>query len=391
MKSSSRSRTPSRLSNPVMTFLVVLGLAAVEQAQTFTTLYDFSGGSDGGNPDAAVIQDPAGNLYGTTGSGGSSGPNGVVFKLDTAGNETVLHTFSGLDGQNPDAPLVRDRAGNIYGTTYWGGSNEWGTVFKIDTRGRERVLYGFTHGPNGCNPFQGLVADEAGNFYGTTTGCGSANYGTIFKIDRVGKFTLLHSFAGSPSDGAEPAYGHLTMDDSGNLYGLTSGGGAYSYGALYKLSKSGTLALLYSFKGGLKDGCGPQGSVVQGKAGNLYGTTGGCGSNKYGTIWKVSKTGKETILHNFAGGSGDGCYPVAGVTRDRKANLYSVTGECGANGYGALYKLSAKGKLTLLHSFDQSDGDYPAGEVLRTDEGALFGTVLQGGDYNAGTVWSYVP
>jgi len=139
--------------------------------------------------------------------------------------------------------------------------------------------------------------------------------------------------------------------------------------------------------------------VVQDQAGNFYGTTSECGSNNYGTIWKVSKNGKETILHNFTGGTSDGCDPSAGVARDSKGNLYGMTYVCGANNYGTLYELSASGKLTLLHSFDDTDGAYPYGEVLRTTKGTLFGTVTSGGTgdngtcngYGCGTVWSYKP
>jgi uncharacterized repeat protein (TIGR03803 family) len=178
------------------------------------------------------------------------------------------------------------------------------------------------------------------------------------------------------------------MDKSGNFYGVTSAGGAYNAGALYRLSKSGNLSLLYSFHGGTRDGCDPYGSVVQDEAGNFYGTAGYCGSNNYGTIWTVSKEGKETILHTFAGGTSDGCNPLAGVARDLKGTLYGVTSGCGANSFGAFYSLGPKGKVTLLHSFGlNADGGYPVGEVLLTTQGTLYGTTNQ----IAGTVWKYVP
>lgn len=386
----------------VMTFLLVVVLSALAQAQTFTVLYNFTGGSDGNETDSGVVQDPAGKLYGTTILGGDlncDAPSGcgVVYEVDTAGTETVLHSFSGPDGQGPDAPVVRDKAGNIYGTTAGGGSAGYGTVFKIDTAGNETVLHSFTGGSDGCLPWQGLVMDEAGTVFGTTWGypC-SSGYGTIFKVDSAGNFTVLHHFAGYPSDGANPRFGHLTLDKCGNLYGMTLWGGAYDGGALYKLSKGGTLTLLHSFGSGW-DGCYPEGSVVRDEAGNFYGTTSMCGPDDgFGTIWKVSKTGKETILHSFAGGTSDGCFTHAGVTRDSKGNLYGVAYWCGANGWGALYKLNACRRFTLLHSFDKSDGFNPVGEVLRTDKGMLFGSTQQGGtgDCNGlgcGTVWSYVP
>jgi len=387
----------------VMAFMAVLVLAAFAQAQTFTTLYNFTGGADGGSPNAGLIQDPAGNLYGTTEIGGSGHyyADGVVFEVNTAGTETVLHSFGGYpDGGGPAAPVVRDKAGNIYGTTVSGG-NDCGVVFKIDSAGNETVLHTFS-GSDGCGPLQGLARDKAGNLYGTTapqlcTDC--SGVGTIFKIDRAGDFTLLHTFTGGSSDGVFPYYGHLTMDKSGNLYGATWGGGAYGYGVLYEFSRSGKFIVLHSFNNSSSDGCYPYGSVLMDKAGDFYGTTSGCGSYYYGTIWRVSKTGKETILHNFAGSPSDGCTPYAGVSRDPKGNLYGVTTACGANYYfGTVYELSAKGKLTLLHSFDGADGQLPLGEVLRTSAGALFGTTYYGGTSNCriyystcGTVWSYAP
>jgi len=384
-------------------FIVVLVLSPLAKAQTFTTIYNFTGGADGGNPYAGLIQDPSGNLYGTTVNGGSGHyyNYGVVYEVDPVGTETVLHSFGGYpDGGGPATPLVRDKSGNIYGTTSSGG-NDCGVVFKIDSVGSESVLHTFT-GSDGCGPLQGLVRDKAGNLYGTTapqlcTDC--SGYGTIFKVDNKGNFTLLHTFTGGSSDGLFPYYGHLTMDKSGNLYGLTWGGGAYGYGVLYELSKTGTFTMLHSFDNSSSDGCYPYGSVLIDKAGNFYGTTSGCGSYYYGTIWKLSKNGKETILHNFAGSPSDGCTPYAGVTQDAKGNLYGVTTGCGTNYYyGTVYKLSAKGKLTLLHSFDGVDGELPIGEVLTNSAGTLFGTTYYGGTSNCriyystcGTVWSYAP
>jgi uncharacterized repeat protein (TIGR03803 family) len=389
---------------PAITLVYALGSFA--PAQTFATLHNFTE-EEGFGPYAGVIQGPSGNLYATASYGGD--PNcdrygdgcGTVYEMNTAGTETVLYSFLGSpNGKIPYMPLARDKAGNLYGTTFEGGgsgfSDGWGTVFKIDTAGNETLLHKFNGSSDGCYPWQGLVADASGALFGTTWECGAAGNGTIFKVDSTGSFTVLHNFAGYPSDGANPQLGHLTIDKSGNLYGVTTVGGSEGDGALYELNTSGKLTLLHSFKG--SDGCNPFGSVMGDIAGNLYGTTGYCGSHDDGTIWKVSRGGKETTLHQFAGGASDGCNPVAGVSRDSKGNLYGVTSGCGAHGnYGALYELSASGKLTLLHSFDGSDGTYPYGEVLRTTNGKLFGTTYAGGNnncpaqYGCGTVWSYAP
>jgi len=264
-----------------------------------------------------------------------------------------------------------------------------GTVFKIDTAGNETVLHSFVGGTSdGCGPLQGLW-DEAGTLYGTTYGCGTLGYGTIFKIDRAGNFTLLHSFAGS--DGAYPEYGHLRMDNSGNLYGVTHSGGLVE-GVLYRLSKNGTLTVLHSFGRGT-DGCGPAGSVTLDEFGNLYGTTTSCGSdNAAGTIWKATKKGRETILHNFVGVAGGGV-PWAGVARDPQGNLYGVTYGGGVDYGGVVYELSKNGTYTVLHTFGANGN--PMGELWRTADDTLLGTTQYGGTgdcgYGCGIVWSYVP
>ncbi len=382
-----------------MTILVVFFLAALAQSQTFTTLYSFTGEADGNLPEAGVIQDQSGNLYGTTWLGGEvqddcNYPNGcgVVYEVNSSGTETVVHTFGATsgDGLLPITPLAQDSQGNFYGTTYESWAY-YGAAFKIDTAGNETVLASFYRGSDGCFPAQGLILDDSGNLFGTTSECGSTAYpgsGTIFKIDSAGSLTVLYTFIGS--DGANPYFGHLIMDNSGNLYGVTPMGGVHDAGVLYKLTTAGRLTVLHSF-GRTSDGCYPWGSVVMDKAGSLYGTTHSCGSHGYGTIWKVNKKGKETILHSFAGSPSDGCYPFAGVSRDAKGNLYGVTTGCGANDWGTLYELSASGTLTLLHSFSGTDGEDPYGEVLLTAKGELFGTATSGGTYGYGTVWSYVP
>jgi uncharacterized repeat protein (TIGR03803 family) len=389
----------------VLAFTVLLVLGAWGQAQTFTTLYNFTGGADGGSPYVGVIQDQAGNLYSTATQGGdlSCQPPvgcGVVYELNAAGMETVLYSFTGppSDGVRPLTPLVRDNNGNIYGTTWLGGSGcepyGCGTVFKIDTAGAEVVLYNFAGESDGCNPSQGMILDGSGALFGTTLGCGSSGKGTIFTIDSAGKFRVLHGFTGS--DGSGPGNGYLTMDKSGNLYGVTQSGGHFDNGELYKLSKGGKLTVLHSFRRDrdIRDGYYPYGSVALDGAGNIYGTTNDGGSHFAGTIWKVAKNGKETILHSFDWS--DGCRPLDGVTWGSNGNLYGVTNRCGASHQGALYELSAKGKLTLLHSFNGPDGKYPIGEVLRTINGTLFGITAEGGSgncsgYGCGTVWKYVP
>jgi uncharacterized repeat protein (TIGR03803 family) len=231
----------------VLTFLVIIALAAVASAQTFTTLYNFTGGSDGGNPYAGVIQDKAGNLYSTAVNGGhlncgyGGSGCGMVYKLKTSRRETVLHRFSGSDGEWPYTSLIQDHKGNFYGTTETGGSSGYGSVFKINAAGKETVLHSFAGGTS------------------TTNGCGSSGYaGTIFKIDSTGKETILHNFAGGSSDGMYPIRGHLIMDKAGDLYGLAERGGSTGCdgsgcGVLYELKSKGKFTIVHSFAGGTSE------------------------------------------------------------------------------------------------------------------------------------------
>jgi uncharacterized repeat protein (TIGR03803 family) len=362
------------------------------QAQTFDVLYNFTGSSDGGNPYAAVLRDTSGNLYSTAANGGSSG-KGVVFKLNTSGTETVLYSFTGgNDGGEPLAGLIRDSAGNFYGTTFSGGSSGDGVVFKLSKSGSESVLHSFAGGSSdGAHPWGGLIQDSKGNFYGTTSGGGASNWGTVFKLSKDGTETVLHTFAGGESDGEFPMYTSLVMDGKGNLYGITEQGGPDNRGLVYKLSPSGKFTLLHGFLGGTTDGCFPYGTPAMDAKGNLYGTTYKCGSASEGMVWKVSKKGAETVLHNFAGGSSDGAYPYAGVIMDAKGNFYGDTAYGGSSGDGAVYKLNKKGKLILLHSFAGSDGQLPIATLVRDAKGNFYSTAFEGGRDGYGTVWKLTP
>jgi uncharacterized repeat protein (TIGR03803 family) len=182
-----------------------------------------------------VILDSGGNLYGTT-FGGGAFAGGTIYKIDSAGTETLLYSFGKVaeDGANPEASLIRDSAGNFYGTTNGGGTAKLGTVFKLDSSGHETILHTFTGGTDGANPDGALVRDSAGNLYGTATFGGSANYGVVFEIDASGKETILHTFSGQ-SDGGNPQ-STLILDPAGNLYGSAGGGGGGArYGTLFKL------------------------------------------------------------------------------------------------------------------------------------------------------------
>jgi len=264
-------------------------------------------------------------------------------------------------------------------------------VFKVDPSGSETVLHSFTGGADGVIPVGGLLRDAAGNLYGTTSQGGTSNDGILFKISPSGKETILHTFTGSTKDGKYPSYTSLLTDAQGNLYGVTEEGGSADGGILYKLSKTGKLTILHSFTGGTTDGCNVLGTPFRDAAGNFYGTTSSCGTDNLGTVWKVNKYGKEKVLHSFAGGTSDGEYPLAGVIMDAEGNLWGNTETGGATKFGTVYKISKSGHYTLVHSFDGTDGKYPYGSFAQNAKGTIFGSALNGGTIGYGTVWKIIP
>jgi uncharacterized repeat protein (TIGR03803 family) len=392
-------RLPSKTLMSTISLASILSIALATatqpaQAQTFSVLYTFTGGADGGTPYAGLVLDNQGNLYGTTVAGGAGlfdCPTGcgTVFKLDTAGKETVLHSFgeTSSDGEGPFyGYLVRDGAGNLYGTTDSGGTHGSGTIFRVSPTGKE-VFFSF-NGSDGGFPLAGLVADTAGNFYGTTyvrgDGCPPYGCGTVFKVTSAGKETVLHSFTGAP-DGDNPFAG-LVADSAGNLYGTTVTGGASGAGSVFKVEPNGKETVLYSFTG--LDGALPFGGLVRDSAGNLYGTTQAGGANFFGTVFELDTTGKETVLYSFTGGS-DGATPYAGLVRDSAGNLYGTTSQGGMDNIGTVFEVDTTGKETVLYSFTGgTDGGLPYAGLARDSAGNLYGT---SSNYGWGAVFKITP
>jgi uncharacterized repeat protein (TIGR03803 family) len=245
-------------------------------------LYRFTGtGGDTAQPFAGVVRDASGNLYGTTLYTGF----GAIYSVDLTGQEKVLYSFTGQAGANPYGSLLLDSKGNVYGTASFGGSFSAGIVFKVDPTGTETVLYSFTGGTDGGYPEAGLIRDAKGNLYGTTSSGGSSGAGTVFKLDPSGTETVLYNFTGG-ADGANPAWGTLLRDSAGNLYGTTSQGGASDFGVVFKVDTTGKETVLHAFSG--RDGKTPYGTLVRDKAGNLYGTTYEGGAFGGGVVFKIA-------------------------------------------------------------------------------------------------------
>jgi uncharacterized repeat protein (TIGR03803 family) len=334
--------TVSTLTLAVLSALLLIA-ARPAQAQTETVLYSFgSQGGDGQYPCyAGLTFDKKGNLYGTTFEGGAYG-FGTVFELTAAGTEKVLHSFSSQagDGFIPYAGLTFDKKGNLYGTTFEGGAYGSGTVFELTKKGTEKVLYSFgSQAGDGQYPHAGLTFDKKGNLYGTTFEGGAYGYGMVFELTAAGTEKVLYSFGSQGGDGYYP-YAGLTFDKKGNLYGTTFVGGAYGYGTVFELTKKGTEKVLYSFGSQGGDGYYPYAGLTFDKTGNLYGTTNGGGGYGGGTVFELTAAGTEKVLYSFGSQAGDGHVPEAGLTFDKKGNLYGTTNYGGAYGYGTVFELT---------------------------------------------------
>jgi uncharacterized repeat protein (TIGR03803 family) len=383
--------------------LIVAGFSALAQAQTVTLIHSFEGGAkDGFSPTAGLILGIDGNFYGTTYNGGPTDA-GVIFRVNPAGLFSLLFTFGADNDANPIGRLVQDSAGYLYGTTYDGGKYASGTVFKFDiVSDKLTILHNFTGKTGGGNPKGDLLITAAGAMVGTTFWGGSPKCyskigcGVVFQLS-PSKFTVLHTFAGSPKDGAHPAAGFI-QDSAGNLYSTTSEGGAYGdgelnlgYGTVFKLSPAGKKTTLYSFGGVASDGIAPSADLISDSSGNLYGTAAGGGIYGAGTVFEVTPGGKETALYQFTGGD-DGDGPVAPLVRDAEGNLYGTTLKGGSAGFGVVFELSKSGTFTVLHTFagPPNDGSLPEGGLLPYN-GVFYGTTIGGGKYGDGTIYKLEP
>ncbi len=323
------------------------------------------------------MRDSGGNLYGTTYEGGSANA-GLVFRVGKSGYEALYSFRGGTDGANPYAGVAIDAAGNLYGTTYYGGAANAGVVYRVDPAGNETVLYSFTGGADGANPYAGVTLDSAGNLYGTTVKGGPASAGVVFKVTPSGQETVLLGFNGKEK-GANP-YGAVVFDSTGNLYGTTYHGGGGGFGEIYKLSPSGEMSVFYSFR--QTQGGESQSGVITDAAGNLYGTL------RF-EVYKVDPAGNYTMLHRFDGeGPQD---PAAGLAMDAGGNLYGTAGDGGgAANAGLVYKIDTAGNFKELYGFPGGPTHQaPTPGVVLDAAGTIYGSSPNAG--MAGMIYKLEP
>lgn len=398
--------------------------------QTLAVLHDFTGAGDGGNPDAGLTVDAAGNLYGNASIGGAG--HGLVFKLthkNSAWILTPLYVFQGgNDGAMPFGGLSFGPDGALYGTTQYGGGGPCyngfvgcGTVFKLTPPASichttscpwtETVLYRFQGQPDASYPTSNLIFDQAGNIYGTSNEGGTSGAGTVYELTNSGgnwSESILYSFKGwLGQDGASPRAG-VIFDAAGNLYGTTpqggTGCGSPGCGTVYELSpsQSGWVETLLYNPPGWPNPAFTYGGVIFGPAGILYGTTVGGGSNMVGTVYQLAMrqgAWAATTLYSFPGPYGDG--PYAALAKDSAGNFCGTTVEDGSHGCGQVFQFSRSGNnwvFTDLHDFFGFDGCYEYDTVAFDAAGNMYGTSYAGGTYTCfaggggcGTVWEITP
>jgi uncharacterized repeat protein (TIGR03803 family) len=373
-------------------------------------IYNFSGGSDGGNAATGIVVDAYGNLYGTTVIGGQF-TCGTVFELSPSGSrwqESVLYNFGCFaDGKSPHGGVTFDPAGNLDGTTVAGGSggsctsDGCGVAFSLSPTA-QTVLYNFRGSPDGWGPGNAVVYDGAGNVYGETPDGGSHGMGTVYQLSQhngTWHERIIHNFSGG-RDGGVGSLGSLLIDAAGHLFGVTEVGGRHAAGTVFELSQAHgrwEFKTLHEFEG-MPDAGSPYGGLVADGGGNLYGTTYYGGKNGAGAVYEIYKNlrgeYKERLLYSFKGGA-DGANPTSTLMFGKPGILYGTTSAGGGScGCGTVFTTQAKsGSEQVIYSFGSSanDGQYPYYGLTLDAHGNLYGTTVAGGRYGQGTVFAFTP
>jgi uncharacterized repeat protein (TIGR03803 family) len=414
-----------KLARTWLSVVVVLAILVAANASwaagKLRILHTFTSGDVAApNGDGPLAFDSSGNLYGTTGTGGSGsgcgGGCGTVFQLrptSSGWTESVLYNFSnnGDSAYGPQFGVSLDTAGNLYGTASFGAPS-CGTIFQLVPNfgggWTENILHAFN--PNNipgdaCNPSSALVSDAAGNLYGLTSSGGTYGEGAAFELTAISggawSYSVIYSFGAQFGDSGGPS-GNLALDGAGDLFGTSLSGGFYGVGTVFRLSLTSagwTGTVIYDFTGG-DNGQYPEAGVTFDPQGNLYGTTYGGGADAVGVVYQLKPTRRGFwtlhVIHSFTGNN-DGGHPSFGsLAIDGKGSLYGETLYGGFYGYGAVFELmkptTGRGFETVLHSFANGpDGENPSGGLIFDPAGNLYGTVPTGGASGYGIVFEVIP
>ncbi len=395
-----------RIAPLTFTAMVAAGVLApcrtVSAQLVFQVVHAFDG-TEGGLPDAALIQASDGNFYGSANGGDSSSGNNcffdqrgcpTVFRMTPAGAVTVLVSFpSGyISGDNGgSSALIQATDGNFYFTNA-GASRSCafnlgcGFALRMTPGGAVTTLHAFSPA-EGVFPRNALVQAVDGNFYGTVFQ-GAGFPGTAFRITPTGTLTVLHSFSGGPTDGAYSSAALIQAAD-GNLYGTTTQGGSANFGTVFVVTPGGSFTVLHSFSGGATDGASPQAPLIQAADGNFYGTTRRGGPADLGTVFRMTPDGAVTTLHAFAGGPTDGASPLAAIIQASDGNFYGTTSQGGPADLGTVFGMTPAGGVSVLHAFagGPTDGASPLAAIIHASDGSFYGTTSRGGVTGRGTVF----
>jgi uncharacterized repeat protein (TIGR03803 family) len=350
----------------------------------FRTLFSFLGGFQGNTPQGGLIVGQDGNLFGTTTWGGNSDTiwgHGTLFRITLTGALSTLARFNQINGERPIAKLVRTKDGTLYGTMSLGGAYGLGSIFKLTTSGQFSSVVSFD-GTNGALPYGGLTVGNDGNLYGMTSGGGEGG-GTFFRMSPEGTLATLAQFQslGFVGNASESP---LLMARDGNLYGLTSFCGGYGRGTIFKIDPQGRISALASFS--TADGFKAVNSrLTEATDGYLYGTTAMGGSSGKGTIFRVSLRGELKTLFSFQGANG--ATPLGGLVQATDGYLYGTTRDGGINDDGTVFRFNTNGALTTLFRFSGGNGSSPAAALIQARDGDLYGSTLLGGNYQKGTIF----
>ena len=399
-----------RFKNVAPLFVIALSLVTAT-ATTTDVVFSFAE-DDGEYADTDLETDSAGNIYGTTVLGGNHG-SGTVFQLSPTPNgwvQSVLYSFAGgADGGEPYKGVSIDGQGNLYGTAVTGGSGSCeggcGVVYKLTNSGgtwTQTVIHAFTGGNDGSGPGSRVTVDQSGNLYGMTPTGGTYGAGTIYKIHPSGSswnFRVIHTFTGG-ADGASGSAGRMLLSH-GQLYGAVTAGGIYGAGLVFELTPTPVgewdFRTLYSFHG-QPDGSFPYGGLLRAAAGKLYGTTYYGGQNGIGAVYELSprQTGEwnERVIYSFQTGS-DGNSPISNLVHDAAGNLYGTTSE-GGLGSGTIFKVSPTGggqwTETVVHAFQgPPDGGFSYNGMVVDPSGNFYGATVHGGANDHGCVYQFTP